>query len=113
MADHFLTRRHQQVCVGDAVSTTSVVESGVPQGGALSGLLFSLYVNDLPEHIENASISLYADDAKLYSAISSEQSIVDMQIDIDQMTRWCMEWRLSVNPSKCHLVQYNPRSTTR
>ena len=110
---HFLTLRHQQVCVGDAVSTTSVVESGVPQGGALSGLLFSLYVNDLPEHIENASISLYADDAKLYSAISSEQSIVDMQSDIDRMARWCMEWRLSVNPSKCHLVQYNPRSTTR
>ena len=111
--EDFLANRLQKVRIGDEYSTSSEVLSGVPQGGALSGLLFSLYINDLAQHIEKASISLYADDAKIYLPIVSEESVADMQEDLNRMTKWCHDWRMSINPTKCYLLQYNPRATTR
>ena len=64
---NFLSNRNQMVRIENHLSELKPVLSGVPQGGVLSGLLFSLYINDLPYHIENSKISLYADDAKIYS----------------------------------------------
>ena len=109
----FLSQRSQRVKVGNALSSFCEVVSGVPQGGVLSGLMFALYINDLPAHIENASISLYADDAKIYSAIESETSVENIQKDLNRMIAWCSEWKLALNPEKCNLVQYNPRSVQR
>ena len=111
--EDFLKDRHQRVCIGSSVSSYRRVESGVPQGAVLSGLLFALYVNDLPLHIKTSKISLYADDAKIYSPITSQSSIEETQEDLNRMLKWCTEWRLNLNPAKCFQVQYNPRSHVR
>ena len=73
----------------------------------------ALYVNDLPAQMESASISLYADDTKIYSAIDDQESIEELQRDVDRMVVWCNQWRLKINPEKCNLLQYNPRSARR
>ena len=109
----FLNNRSQRVAVGNELSLSKQVESGVPQGAVLSGILFSLYVNDLPEALKFAQISMYADDAKIFAPIKSEQNIEQFQEDIDHLFAWCQTWRLRLNPQKCLLVQYNPRSTLR
>ena len=106
----FLESRQQRVCVGEELSCARQVLSGVPQGGVLSGLLFALYVNDLPSQMSHAKISLYADDAKLYSEITSDDCIEYLQSDINRMVKWCQDWRLAINPEKCYHVQYNPKS---
>ena len=36
-----------------------------------------------------------------------------MQKDVENMVQWCKVWRLSLNPDKCFLIQFNPRSQTR
>ena len=84
----FLSNRMQRVRIGEELSEFSEVSSGVPQGGALSGLLFALYINDLDRHIKTASISLYADDAKIYLPIVSEEAVLLMQEDIDRLAKW-------------------------
>jgi len=99
--------------VDNCFSGYQYVASGVPQGGVLSGLLFALYINDLPAHMKSSHISLYADDAKIYSEISNQASIENMQQDLDAMVVWCTEWRLSLNASKCYQIQYNPQSAAR
>ena len=81
----FLSDRFQRVCIENSISEFREVLSGFPQGGVLSGLVFALYENDLPDQMEHAKISLYADDAKIYSSIVSNRSIELMQKDI---TEW-------------------------
>ena len=39
---------------------------GVPQGSILGSLLFSTYVNDLPNAISSTDINMYADDTELH-----------------------------------------------
>ena len=111
--EDFLSERQQRVCVGEAFSEYMPVLSGVPQGGVLSGLLFALYINDLPSQMNHCSISLYADDAKLFSEITDSSSIDAVQKDINRMVRWCKEWKLTINPTKCCHIQYNPRASSR
>ena len=71
----FLDDRVQNVRINGKLSSTVTVTSGVPQGGVLSGMLFSIFINDLPRTLKTCQISLYADDAKIYSPVCSTNNI--------------------------------------
>ena len=71
----FLTNRRQRVRANGELSEFKPVLSGVPQVSILAPVLFTLYVNDIPSELETL-IFLYADDTKIYSAITSESSTV-------------------------------------
>lgn len=60
----YLSDRQLRVQVADDCSDLISVTSGTPQGGILSALLFSLFINDLPSAI-NINLHLYADDSQL------------------------------------------------
>ena len=66
------------------------VRSGDPQGSVLGGLLFLVYINDLPSVINSCSTYLFADDSKLlgipHSCSTSSKTLT-----------WCHKWRLSLN----------------
>ena len=110
---NFLSGRKQRVSVEGVFSGYKNVISGVPQGGCLSGTLFALYIDDLPSHMSYCRTSLYADDAKMYMQIKNDDSVRQMQDDLDAMMAWCANWRLTLNAGKCNHVQYNPRSASR
>lgn len=65
----FLKDRCQVVKVTDALSKVGNITSGVPQGSVLGPTLFLLFINDLPQCLENVKCFLFADDAKIYNVI--------------------------------------------
>jgi len=59
------------------------VISGVPQGTVLGPLLFSIYINDLPDCI-SSSCSLFADDCLLYRKVHSKADQEALQQDLQE-----------------------------
>lgn len=102
----FLTGRSQRVVVNGCSSDYMPVASGVPQGSVLGPLLFLIYINDLPDVIQNVS-KLFADDAKVLSASSKNVSLQD---DINNITDWCNKWQLYLNTEKCSVLHIGKTS---
>ena len=99
----FLTNRTQHVVVNNQSSSEQKVVSGVPQGSVLGPLLFVLYINDLPDKLENSSL-MFADDTKIFKAINSENDIQALQRDLIKLEEWSSIWLLKFHPDKCKVL---------
>jgi len=81
----FLLGRRQSVRIGDTVSTSiPVISDGVPQGSVLGPTLFLLYINDVVDIFSGlcVSVSLFADDLKLYTCYQLDVSHNHLQTAI-------------------------------
>ena len=79
------------------------VRQGVPQGSVLGPVLFSLFINDLPDCLPSSvSCSLYADDLAIWSSSLSVSTAVEAsQEALLRLERWSEYWCFPLNPSKC------------
>ena len=82
---NFLLDRTQCVQVSGTRSSWISVTSGVPQGTVLGPLLFLIYINDIVHNL-NSKIKLFADDAVLYSEVSSVHNVNLFQQDLDTLS---------------------------
>ena len=83
--ESFLNDRSQQVVIDGHLSIDAKITSGVPQGSLLGPLLFLIYINDLPNCVQNSVCRLFADDCSLYQRIRSCQDNNKLQADLDQL----------------------------
>ena len=100
----YLSNRYQSVCINSSNSPMLPVISGVPQGSILGPLLFLLYINDLPSSIVHSETFLFADDTKCLRPISSSNDHFLLQSDLDLLSKWSTEWKLTFNETKCSLL---------
>ena len=60
--ESYLCNRKQCCNINGYKSSVKTIKYGVPQGSILEPLPFIIYMNDLPKCIDNAHITVYADD---------------------------------------------------
>ena len=61
----YLQNRKHFVSIGGHISSTQVIQTGVPQGSVLESLFFLLYINDLNKSIKNSRAYHFADDTNI------------------------------------------------
>ena len=71
--ESYLSGRSHFVRIDQQSSTTSKLDSGVPQGSVLGPLLFAAYVSPVGDVIQKAGLKhhQYADDTQLYLSVRS------------------------------------------
>lgn len=102
----YLMERRQIVKIKGFTSREVLVESGVPRGSHLSPLLFNIFINDVTDFITHSKFLLYADDLKIYKVIQSLDDCFKLQQDLNGLSEWCRLNGMSLNISKCKVMQF-------
>ncbi len=89
------------VRLNGVISEGRNVNYGVPQGSILGPILFCIYVNDLPKHV-NGMIVQYADDTQLLHTGK------DRKATFKQCKSYFLSNGLLINPSKMHFPGQSP-----
>ena len=94
----YLHERKQTVSIDTERSDELDIVTGVPQGSILGQLLFIIYINDMPNCIENCSVNLYADDTVIYySGVSIEDIESFVKRDLKSLSQWLEDNKLVLN----------------
>ena len=93
----YLGNRMQRVELNGISSSCKRVKCGFHQGSILGPLLFTIYINDLPNVCKDVEIILFADDTNI-EAIGC--SINDVASDLKNMNVWLTENMLVLNLEK-------------
>ena len=98
--------------VNGELSKLMPVISGIPQGNVLGPLLFVIYINDLPD-VVSSSVLLFADDTKIFRQVATKDDALELQKDIDALSKWSEAWLLKFNTKKCHVLTMGKFSNIR
>ena len=104
----FLYERTQTVFANNCYSYPTSVKSGVPQGSVLGPLLFVLFINDLPDVVNNLICKLltFADDTKIVSKISSTNDHINLQTNLNNIINWTKLNNMELNKDKFELLTH-------
>ncbi len=101
----YLKNRLEIVVINKEQSDIMDISYGVPQGSIMGPLLFSLYINDLPDKAQNATVVMYADGTAVFfchcdsSAIeytlNDGMHIVKKWLDTHSLARVWLDERMS------------------
>ena len=103
----FLSARKTMVEINGARSKPFFLNEGLPQGSAISPLLFLIFINDITEFTdEKATPSLFADDTAIWVGASKdkEESIQEMQRNINAISNWAKKWKMVLNSDKTQVM---------
>jgi len=99
----WLSDRQQRVMLNGTKSSWQNVLSGVPQGSVLGPLLFIIFVNNIESGL-SSKVLKFADDLKVFRAITGQDEHISLQKDLDELVKWSEEWQMKFNFDKCKIM---------
>ena len=101
----YLTNRKYCVYFNGGFSEMRVMSCGVPQGSCLGPLLFSIFTNDLPVILNNASIAMYADDSTIYSSALTPRDLEKvLNEELVLIRKWVNIYKMVLNIKKTKCI---------
>jgi hypothetical protein len=99
-ASFYLKGRTFDASFQASISTTRCMQAVVAQGGNVSPVLFSLYVNEMPTSSRHVELALYADDTAFIATSRRPALLVKyLQTYLSRLEQWLSEWRIAINVS--------------
>ena len=110
----YLSDLRQFVRLAHQRSESRTITHGVPQGSILGPILFSIYINDLPDIPNSSSGSLesYVDDSKLFLSFVIKEmgdAVKRLNEDMRMAASWCCNHSFLINPEKTKLLVMGTR----
>ena len=109
----YLSNRTFLVNVESSFSEPADLKCGVPQGSILGPLLFLLYINDLPQSVNDCDIRLYADDTCISYTHKIVKTIEDkLNNDFNTLCDWFVDNKLSIHfgEDKTKTILFSPKN---
>ena len=101
----YLSDRTQKCQLADKMSSERNVKCGIPQGSILGPFFFLVYINDLPECLNQATSRLFADDSNLTVAGETIEEVqLAMNNDLARIKEWLLANKLSLNVAKTEFM---------
>ena len=102
----WLTKRTLQVRIGQTLSKTVRLKSGVPQGSVLAPTIWNYYTGDIPTTISpHSDTAVYADNTAIAALHKSIDKIHDVtQKEIIQLNNWTKTRCIKFEPKKNHVL---------
>jgi hypothetical protein len=80
--------------------STCFMRTGVAEGGIMSPVQFSLYVDDMPSHSRQVELAPNADKMAILATSRQPAQLDNFLTYLRDLKRWLREWRKSINVSK-------------
>jgi hypothetical protein len=104
----YFHNRTIQVKKGMLTSDPLPLLRGTPQGSSLSGLLWNIYVADIPHKLQQSKCVQYADDC--CATVSSKSTLEiqeQLQTNLNNLDEWCKDNGMYINPSKTKTILFH------